>query len=106
MKRLFRKFNLHEGKKGSAITVHVVPGMTEKRIAELQDDGTLVVEMDTKDVTGKTNQALIKYFASILDVTQDEIEVVAGTDGADKLISIINTNTDEVNKQLMLLVQK
>jgi uncharacterized protein YggU (UPF0235/DUF167 family) len=106
MKRLFRKFNLHEGKKGSAITVHVVPGMAEKKIVEVKDDGTLVVEMDTKDVAGKTNQLLVKYFASILDVTQDDIEVVAGSEGADKLISIINTNTDEVNKHLMMLVQK
>ena len=106
MKRLFRKFNLHEGKKGSAITIHVVPGMSEKRIVDVKEDGTLIVEMDAKDVSGKSNQALIKFFASILDVNQDEIEVVAGVDGADKLLSIINTDTDEVNKQLMMLVQK
>ena len=106
MKRLFRKFNLHEGKKGSAITVHVVPGMPEKRIVDIKDDGTLIVELDVKDVTGKTNQVLEKYFASILNVGQDDIEIVAGADGADKLISIINTNTDDVNKQLTLLVSK
>jgi uncharacterized protein YggU (UPF0235/DUF167 family) len=106
MKRLFRKFNLHEGKKGSAITVHVVPGMTEKRIVDIKEDGTLIVELDVKDVNGKTNQVLTKFIASILNVTQDDIEIVAGLDGADKLISIINTNTDEVNKQLMMLVAK
>ncbi|MBI9049510.1 MAG: DUF167 domain-containing protein [Anaerolineaceae bacterium] len=106
MKRLFRKFNLHEGKRGSAVTVHVVPGSSGKRISNVMEDGTLVVEMDTRDVSGKTNQAIVKFFSGILNVSVDEIEVVAGKDGADKLISIINENTTDLHEKLMALVEK
>ena len=106
MNRLFRKFNLHEGKRGSAITVHVIPGAPEKKLSDILDDGTLILELDTKDVSGKTNQVLIKYLSNILNVLSDEIEVVAGKDGPDKIVSILNQESSVLQNKLFSIVEK
>ena len=106
MNRLFRKFNLHEGKRGSAITVHVIPGAVEKRIPDILEDGTLVLELDTKDVSGKTNQILVKYLSNLLNVSTDEIEVVAGKDGPDKIVSILNQESSALQNKLFAIVNK
>jgi uncharacterized protein YggU (UPF0235/DUF167 family) len=106
MKRIFRKFNLHEGKRGSAITVHIVPGAKEKKFANILEDGTIVLEMDSKEVSGRTNQMLIKYLSSLLNVISDEVEIVAGKDGPDKIVSILNQETSVLQNKLMNLVEK
>jgi uncharacterized protein YggU (UPF0235/DUF167 family) len=106
MRNLFRKFNLHEGKRGSAITIHVVTGAREKRFIKVLEDGTLILEMDVRDVSGKTNQILVKYLAGLLNVLTDEIEVVAGKDGPDKIVSILNQDTHTLHHTLMKLIQQ
>ena len=106
MKNIFRKFTLHEGKRGSAITIHVVHGAQGKRFTDVLEDGTLVLEMDVKEVSGRTNQTLIKYLASTLNIGTDEIEVVAGKDGPDKLVSILNEDANSLNHKLLTLVEK
>ncbi len=106
MKNIFRKFNLHEGKRGSAITIHVVHGAKEKKFSDVLEDGTLILEMDVKEVSGKANQAVIKYLASLLNVATDEIEIVAGKDGPDKLVSIINEDAASLNHKLLALIEK
>jgi len=106
MKNLFRKFNLHQGKHGSAITIHLLPGALQKRFTDVLADGTLVLEMDIKEVSGKANQILIKYLAGLLNVAVDDIEVVAGKDGADKLVSILNQDTHILHQKIMAFIEK
>ena len=40
-----RKFNLHDGKRGSALAVRVTPRASRNEIVELLDDGTIKVRI-------------------------------------------------------------
>ena len=40
-----RKFHLHDGKVGAAITVRVTPRASKNEISEILDDGTIKVRL-------------------------------------------------------------
>ena len=40
-----RKFNLHDGKKGSALAIRVTPRASRNEIVELLEDGTIKVRI-------------------------------------------------------------
>jgi len=46
-----RKFNLHDGRKGSALAVRVTPRASRNEIVELLDDGTIQVQGPAKAMT-------------------------------------------------------
>lgn len=96
-----RKFELHNGKTGAAIAVRVTPRMAKNQIYAIMDDGTIKVRLTAPPVDGRANKALIKYLAEILEIPTSSIEIVAGQTGHDKLVTIYDLSSDDVQKRLL-----
>jgi uncharacterized protein len=95
-----RHFHFHDGKKGSALAIRVVPGASKNEIAEVLSDGTLKIRLTAPPVEGKANIALIDFLSKILDVPRSKIAIVAGETSRDKLVSILDLDSESLQKKL------
>jgi uncharacterized protein len=95
-----RRFHFHDGQKGSAIAVRVVPGASKNEIAEILSDGTLRIRLTARPVEGKANVALIDFLSKILDVPRSKIAIVAGETRRDKLVTILDLDSEALQKKL------
>ena len=95
-----RKFKLHDGKSGAALTVRVTPRARRTEVAEILEDGTLRIRLTAPPVEGKANAALIDFLAEVLHTRKNRIEIVAGEKGLDKIISITDMSVGEVQQRL------
>ena len=96
-----RSYHLHDGKTGSALAVRVTPRASKNKIIDVLSDGTVKVHLTAPPVEGKANLALIKFLAKVLDVRLDQLEVVAGVRGRDKLISVIDMDADTLHRKIV-----
>ncbi len=101
-----RKFRLHDGKKGAALTVRVTPRARRTEIGELMADGTLRIRVQQPPVEGKANKALIEFLADLLDVRKRRIEIVAGEHGLDKIVSILDMTAKEVQERIEAVLEE
>lgn len=96
-----RKFEITDAKGGAAFSVRVVTRATATEIAGLNEDGVLKVRLMASPAgDASANKELVDYLAQRLDVAKDRIEIVAGADGRDKLVSVEGITTAEVEAKL------
>ena len=100
-----REFHLHNGKMGAAITVRVVPRSGRNEVMEIQEDGTIKIRLKAAPVEGQANKALIEFLSEILDIPKSKIEIVAGQSGRDKLITILDLDSDTVAKKILSQIE-
>lgn len=91
--------HLHNGEKGAALAIRVIPRARENQVVEVLNDGTVKVRL--KDSGEALNEELMQFLAAILDIPEKRIEVVAGEGGRDKLVSIIDMSPKEVQKLII-----
>lgn len=96
-----RKFHMHDGRMGAAITVRVTPRASKNEISEVLDDGTIKVRLVAGSAEAKTNQALIEFLANVLQVAPGQVEIVAGLQGKDKLVTINNMDAATVHHRIL-----
>ena len=96
-----RQFHLHDGKKGSALAIRVTPRASHNEIVEIQNDGTVKIRLTAAPVEGKANQALISFLSDVLEVPRSHIEIVAGINGRDKLVSILDLDAETVHERIL-----
>ena len=96
-----RKFNLHNGKKGSALAVRVTPRASHNEIVELMEDGTIKVRIAAPPSDNEANEALIKFMAEVLGVPKSRLDIVAGASGRDKLISVVDMDAETVHQRIL-----
>lgn len=96
-----RKYNLHNGQTGAAITVRVTTRASKNEIQEILDDGTIKIRITSAPVEGQANETLLKYLAELLDVKVNQLEIVAGQTGRDKLISVIGLDAETVQERII-----
>lgn len=101
-----RRFKLHDGKRGAALTVRVTPRARRTEVAEILDDGTLRVRVTAPPVEGKANAALVRFLAEVLEIRSARIEIVAGERGLDKIVSITDLTAQEVQRRLQLWIDR
>jgi hypothetical protein len=101
-----RKFDLHDGKTGAAITVRVTPRTAKNEIHDILDDGTVKIRLTAPPVEGKANKELIKFLSSVLDIPPSSIEILAGQTSHDKLVSILNMRSEEVQLRILKHLEK
>lgn len=92
-----RELNITASSGGAAFTVRVVTRASRTEIAGLQD-GILKVRLTEAPADGAANKQLVEFMAETFGVGQDQIEIVAGENSRDKLISIddvVPTNLEE-----------
>ncbi len=95
-----RKFKLHNGKSGAALAVRVTPHAARNEITGILEDGTIKVRLTTPPVEGKANEALVRFLSDVLDVQPGKIEIVAGETGRDKLVTVLDIDSDTVNEKI------
>jgi uncharacterized protein YggU (UPF0235/DUF167 family) len=96
-----RHFHLHDGKIGSALAVRIIPRSRTNEIAEILNDNTVKIRLIPASDDKKLNQVLLHYLSEVLEVPSGRMEVVAGTNGLDKLISILDLDAATVQQQII-----
>jgi len=104
-RKVRRPFHLHQGKRGSALTVRVTPRARRTEIAGVLEDGTLRVRVSAPPVEGKANAALVQLLAKVLAVRANRIEIVAGQSGLDKILSILELSPEEVQARIQAWIR-
>jgi hypothetical protein len=96
-----KKMNLHDGRTGSALAIRITPRASRSEIAEIMNDGTIKVRLTTSSHAEEANQALVQFLAQVLQVAVEQVEVVAGQNGKDKLVSIINLPPEKTHERIL-----
>ena len=96
-----RKYRLHDGKKGAALAVRVTPRASRNEIVEVQSDGTVRIHITSPAHEGKANDELIEFLSDIFGVPKSSIDIVAGANGRDKLITVLDMDADEVHSRIV-----
>lgn len=96
-----RKYNLHDGVSGAAITVRITPRARQTEITEILDDGTIKIRLAKAANEEKANHSLIAFLASILETEPANLEIVAGISGNDKLITITGLDKALVQERIL-----
>jgi uncharacterized protein YggU (UPF0235/DUF167 family) len=92
---------MHNGMSGSALAIRIIPRARLNEIAEILSDGTIRIRLMTTSSEDKMNSALTEFLATVLDVPQSRIEIVAGLTGKDKLVSILDMDTDTAQQRIL-----
>lgn len=99
-----RKFEITDAKGGAAFSVRVVTRAVNTEIAGIQEDGVLKVRLKASPAGDPAaNQELAEFLAQALEVPLEKVEIVAGQDGRDKLVSVEGITTDAVESILSSL---
>lgn len=96
-----RKFKLHDGQRGSALAVRVTPRASRNEIVELLEDGTIKVRLASSPDDNEANDALLDFMASILGVSRSQLDIVAGSAGRDKLISVVDMDVETAHQRVL-----
>jgi len=96
-----RKFQLHDGQKGSALAVRITPRATQNEITEVLDDGTIKIRLASSPSDSEANELLINFLSEILGVPKTQLDIVAGNVGRDKLISVVNMDTETAHQRIL-----
>ena len=96
-----RKFQMHDGQKGSALAVRVTPRASRNEIVEMLDDGTIKVRLAAPPVDNEANLALIEFLADILGVSKSRLDIVAGVTGRDKLIAVLDMDAETAHQRIV-----
>jgi len=96
-----RQFNLHDGKKGSALAVRVTPRASRNEIVELLEDGTIKVRIAAPPSDNEANEILINFLSEVLGVPKSRLDIVAGATGRDKLISIVDMDAETAHQRIL-----
>ena len=94
-----RKFNFHDGEKGSALAVRITTRKGKQKIVKILKDGTVVINISGK--TKNNNQELINFLSKELGIAQRQFNIIAGVEGNEKLISILDVDS-EIIQELVL----
>ncbi len=95
-----RKYKLHDGKVGAALTVRLTPKSSHNAVAGILEDGTIKIHVTAAPVNGQDNLAMKKLLAKVLSVSEADIAIVAGETGRDKLVSVLSLDAVSVTERL------
>lgn len=90
-----------DGKRGAALPIRVIPRASKNEIVEILSDQTVKVRLTSLPANAATNHELIRFLAEVLDIPANKIEIVAGENGRDKLVSILDVTSQEVHNKIV-----
>jgi uncharacterized protein (TIGR00251 family) len=96
-----REFKITDAQKGAAFTVRVVTRASNMEIVGVQDDGSLKIRLTESPQEGRANTQLIAFLAGILEVSPGQIEIVAGEDKPNKIVSVEGVSPSWIEKRLV-----
>ena len=96
-----RKYELHSGQRGSALAVRITPRASRNQIVGVLDDGTIKVYLVSDPSEDELNTELLGYLADVLGVPKSRVEVVAGENGRDKLVSVMDMDVETAQQRVL-----
>lgn len=96
-----RSFRMHNGQRGSAMTVKVMTRAKKNEIVEILNDGTVKIRLAVPPDDQKINQVLLEFLAEVLGVQRARLEIVAGQTGTDKLVSVLDLDAPMVQERIL-----
>jgi hypothetical protein len=96
-----RKYELHGGQRGSALGVRVTPRASQNQIVGVLNDSTIKVHLVCGPSDDEINVELIKYLAEVLGVPKSRVEIVAGENGRDKLVSVLDMDVETAHQRVL-----
>ncbi len=96
-----RQYHLHDGKRGSALAIRVTPRASRNEIVAIQNDGTIKIHLTAPAHEGQANEQLLEFLSDILKVPKSRLEIVAGVNGRDKLVSILDMDVQEAHNRIV-----
>ena len=96
-----RKYVLHDGKRGSALALRITPRASHNKIVGVLNDGTIKVHIAAAPVEEAANKKLIEFLADVLGVPKSRVEIVAGTTGRDKLVSVLDMDMETAHQRIL-----
>jgi uncharacterized protein (TIGR00251 family) len=94
---------LRETAAGVSFTVRVQPPASRTAITGILGDGAeaaLKVALAAPPVEGKANEALIRFFAELLDVPRSAVEIVSGGLSRNKVVRAGGVSVEHVRSRL------
>ena len=95
-----RNFHLHDGQTGAALAIRIIPRAKSNQVAEILNDGTIRIRLAASS-GDEVNSELKAYLSNILGVSESAIDVVAGQNSRDKLVSILNLSSETAQKKVI-----
>jgi uncharacterized protein YggU (UPF0235/DUF167 family) len=96
-----RKFEITDARGGAAFTVRVVTRALNTEMMGVQEDGTLRIRLKAPSAGDPVaNEELLDFLAEKLEVEKKKIEIVAGANGREKLVSVTGITTADVEMRL------
>ncbi|MFN2146051.1 MAG: DUF167 domain-containing protein [Anaerolineales bacterium] len=96
-----RKVKFSDGQKGAALPVRVIPRASRNEIAEILADQTVKIRLISTAGEQETNKELLDFLEEVLGVPAAKMEIVAGSKGRDKLVSILDISSEEVHQRIL-----
>ena len=99
-----RNYDLHGGQRGSALAVRITPRASRNQIVGLLGDGTIKVHLASEPADEELNTELIDYLAEVLGIPKSRVEIVAGENGRDKLVSILDMDAETAHQRVLAYI--
>lgn len=96
-----REYVLHDGKRGSALALRITPRASQNQIVGILDDGTVKVHLAADPTNANVNGELVAFLAEVLGVPRTRLEVVAGENGRDKLLSVLDMDVETAHQRIV-----
>jgi uncharacterized protein YggU (UPF0235/DUF167 family) len=96
-----RQFRITDARSGAAITVRVISGSPKTEVAGLQEGVLKIRLVAAAHGAPEANEELVSFLAEQLNIPTGNIDIVAGVNGRDKIISIEGLNTAQVEQILL-----
>jgi uncharacterized protein (TIGR00251 family) len=95
-----KEYVLHDGKRGSALALRVTPRASRNEIAGVLSDGTVKIQIAAEPDDETMNSQLLSFLAEVLGVPRSRVEIVAGLNGRDKLVSILDMDVETAHQRI------
>lgn len=96
-----KDLNITDAKSGAAFPVRVTTRANESEVVGIDEEKILRVRLMASPAGDpKANEELIKLLATYFEVEESRVEIVAGEDGREKLISIEGVNAQDIEAKL------
>ena len=100
-----REYVLHDGKRGSALALRVTPRASRNQIAGILSDGTVKVSIAVDHADENMNAEVLAFLAEVLGVPKSRVEIVAGENGRDKLVSILDMDVETAHQRITARIE-
>jgi len=101
-----RKFKLHDGKKGAALAIRIIPRAKQNKIVDILSDGTVKIQIKAGPSDETINDILLGFLAKELNISKSRLEIVGGSTGRDKLVSFIDLESESLYEKILELIEK